>query len=67
MNSDKNTDGKYAMQCGNSETLYAQQVKKWFQELRIGGRCNRSTLSPGTSIPRRVYLHPAPVQMKMEN
>ena len=37
MNSDKNTDGKYAMQCGNSETLYAQQVKKWFQELRIGG------------------------------
>ena len=23
--------------------------------------------SPGTSIPRRIYLHPAPVRMKMEN
>jgi len=66
MNSDKNTDGKYAMQCGNSETLYAQQVKKWFQELRIGGRCNRSTLSPGTGAIKPRLLRLAPVQMKME-
>ncbi len=49
-----------SVSCVVSEALVSEAA------LREGGMWNRSTLSVGTSIPRRVYLQPAPVQMKME-